>query len=831
MLGLAAVYFIAARLGLLLVLPGGHVAPLWPPAGIALGAILLRGSRVWPGIWLGSVATNLVTYYGGPLGGATSLFAAAMFAAGASAAAALGGLLVRRFIGDRDPLARVADVCAFILLGGVVSSLFSASVGATLLGLTGLTLWAEFGRTWLTWWLGDAAGVIIVAPLLLVWRGGWRPPSLARWLELGACFGLLAASTYYAFIGSTSVLFSGNPWSFLMLPFVVWPAVRFGRRGAALAIALVAGIAVWGTIHHTGPFSFSSRTEALLLLQLFLSMVVLTGLGLAAVLIERAETEAAHRRALREMEKTVRERTAALERSEAQARGLLATADRARHALLSILEDERLSAAKLRESEARFRAIFEQAAVGVAQVAPDGRWLDVNQRLCDIVGYSRAELLRKTFQDITHPEDMELDLAYVCRILAGEIQTYAIEKRYLRGDHSVIWVRLTVSLVRGTDGEPLHFVSVVEEISARKQAEEALVASERRFRAIFEQAPLGIAEAETATGRFIDVNHRYAEIFGYTREEFMRLTFEDYTHSEDLEKNRAEVQKLAAGEISSFAMEKRSRRKDGSLIWTRLAVASLAPRGTKSLRSLAIIDDITQRKQAEEDLKAMSGQLRALAARVQLVREEERTAIAREIHDVLAQDLTKLKIDLVWLAKRLAQPPDPASRPAICGRIEDALTQIDTSISEVQRIATDLRPVILDTLGLFAAVEWLAEDFARRTGLKCRAEVARGTSALDRDCATAIFRILQESLTNVARHAQASEVVVRFSEKAGTATLSVSDNGVGITRDRLEDPRSIGLLGMRERAHVFGGSVEISGTPRSGTQVVVRLPIKPAGEP
>jgi signal transduction histidine kinase len=226
-----------------------------------------------------------------------------------------------------------------------------------------------------------------------------------------------------------------------------------------------------------------------------------------------------------------------------------------------------------------------------------------------------------------------------------------------------------------------------------------------------------------------------------------------------------------------------------------------------------------------EELRLANEQLRALTARNETIRERERMNIAREIHDVLAQDLTRLKIDLVWVAKRAAKPIDEEARDGIAARIGDAVAQTDAAITTVQRIATELRPVILDSLGLPAAVEWQVEDFGRRTGLTCHTRTPEGDSALSRECATAVFRILQESLTNIARHAQATEVDVQWVEDPDIATLTVTDNGRGITREQIADARSIGLVGMRERAQAFGGSVEISAGRDAGTIVRVRIPL------
>ena len=231
-----------------------------------------------------------------------------------------------------------------------------------------------------------------------------------------------------------------------------------------------------------------------------------------------------------------------------------------------------------------------------------------------------------------------------------------------------------------------------------------------------------------------------------------------------------------------------------------------------------------ERTLVNEGLKRANERYRALAARIEAIREQERTKIAREIHDVLAQELTRLKIDLVWLARRLGKPVAESLRPQLMERIADATAQTDTAISTVQRIATELRPVVLDSLGLPAAVEWQTEDFARRTGLVYTVTAPRGEFELDRERATALFRILQESLTNIARHARAARVSVELTDDADNLVLAIQDDGVGIGRAQAADQTSIGLIGMRERAEAFGGTLTIAGTPGAGTVVTVRIP-------
>ena len=222
-------------------------------------------------------------------------------------------------------------------------------------------------------------------------------------------------------------------------------------------------------------------------------------------------------------------------------------------------------------------------------------------------------------------------------------------------------------------------------------------------------------------------------------------------------------------------------------------------------------------KQGEETL-------RALATRLLAVREEERAAVAREIHDVLAQDLTRLKMDIAWLGRRLEKVPDESKLQLIRVKLQVMTELTDTSIRAVQKIATKLRPVVLDSLGLCAAIEWQLTDFEERSGIKCVASLPSTELRLDRESSTAIFRIVQEGLTNVARHAAATRVEIELRRDADRVNLTMCDNGRGIELGELYDPHSIGLLGMRERAELLGGECHITGQPGVGTTIAAWVP-------
>ncbi|MCU7497118.1 MAG: sensor histidine kinase [Ignavibacteria bacterium] len=222
----------------------------------------------------------------------------------------------------------------------------------------------------------------------------------------------------------------------------------------------------------------------------------------------------------------------------------------------------------------------------------------------------------------------------------------------------------------------------------------------------------------------------------------------------------------------------------------------------------------------EKQEEATSQQLRNLSSRLQSIREEERTMIAREIHDELGQVLTVLKIQISLLANKLRDDQDDLKE-----KIEQASGVIDKTVESVQRISSKLRPGILDNLGLIPAIEWQAQDFQERTGIKCDLSLPKEEISMDDEKSTAIFRIFQEALTNVARHAKASLITVYLGVSAENLVLEFTDNGMGITEEQIRDPKSLGLLGMKERAFILGGSVVINGEPGRGTSVKVLMPM------
>jgi PAS domain S-box-containing protein len=252
----------------------------------------------------------------------------------------------------------------------------------------------------------------------------------------------------------------------------------------------------------------------------------------------------------------------------------------------------------LRLSEELYRATFEQTSAGIAHVGLDGRFLRVNDRLCEITGYPREELLKLTFQELTYPEDLEMDLANVRRLHRGEIERYRREKRYRHKLGHAIWASLTVSVMRDAQRRPLHCISVMEDITDRKAAEEKLAASEERFRKIFEHSLSGIAISDEK-GRLVQCNPAYARIVGRTPEELRSIVFSDLVHPEDRAANTVQIHKLLAGEIPNFDIENRYVHADGRDVWVHTFVSLVRDEHGGPACLAAFATDVTERRRAE----------------------------------------------------------------------------------------------------------------------------------------------------------------------------------------------------------------------------------------
>ena len=460
----------------------------------------------------------------------------------------------------------------------------------------------------------------------------------------------------------------------------------------------------------------------------------------------------------------------------------------------------------LQESEERFRQLAENIDDLFWIKSPDfKRVLYLSPAYESILGHSRyRDGGYQSFLDFIHPEDrykME-------RIITSGSQTaFDVEFRIVRPDGSVRWIRNRGFPVRDNSGRVYRIAGIAHDHTERKLAEQALRESEERFRQLAENI---------------------REVFWLRSPDFRQLLYvspmyeKARIHPEDRPRVAQTVRNLIG---NAFEIEYRVITKEGEVRWVRDRGFPIRDGSGEVYRMGGVAEDITDRKEAGDRLKASSEQLRALSASLQSAREKEAARIARQIHDELGGILTGLRWELESLEKMLQHPADEAQQKMMRDKLTTMLGLTDTTIHAVRNISSDLRPSILDDLGLMEAVEWQTQQFQARTGIRCRCDCAVQPIPLGSQESTAVFRILQEALTNILRHAQATDVGVVMKEEDGVFTLTVADNGRGITTAEKLSRSSLGLLSMQERAHLIGGEVEITGLYGCGTTLRVRVPL------
>ncbi len=418
-LAVACLYFLTGKIGLLLALPPGFATPVWPPSGIAFAALWLMGPRIGFGIFAGSLLLN---YQGSNDASIPALTLAASIAAGSTLQTLIAGYFLRRYTDAAHCFKKIQGVLRFSVITLTCCLIASVTGALSLIGLAGIPA-ADFMTTWLTWWVGDVVGVLIFAPVTVVWLTEFRrAPNFSRWKEIAFFYVL-----FFSLVGSI-FLIPLEPATFryflayLYCPFMIAAAFRQGTRGLTAFLMLGSLSVIVCTLYKLNmPMAHSD----LLQLQAFLGVMTLSGLFFLAAVQEKAA------------------------------------------ALFS-----------LRESEERRNATYRHAAMGICEISLSGDFLDVNPRFCEITGYTREELLSLNFQDITHAEDALRDAQRFRQSQEENNAAYFIEKRCIRKDRSVVWVSLASSLVRNDSGAPLYGIAVIHDITGRKKAEDELVSSQ-----------------------------------------------------------------------------------------------------------------------------------------------------------------------------------------------------------------------------------------------------------------------------------------------------------------------------------------------------------------
>jgi PAS domain S-box-containing protein len=466
-----------------------------------------------------------------------------------------------------------------------------------------------------------------------------------------------------------------------------------------------------------------------------------------------------------------------------------------------------------------FGQLWEISVDGMRLVDEDGKILLVNDAFCKIFQMEREELLGKPFSVVyTKDEQKEALEVFKRDIRNNEIKTLFDRENTLWNGRKG-WFEFSNSFLTLPDGNRIT-LSIVKDITERKKSEIELRDSESKYKMLFNNANDAVfvtqLSDEKSYGDFIEVNEVACKRLGYTKDEFLQLSPSAIISQKSINDFNYNMTKLM--KESHVVYDLVHRAKDKKLIPVEINSHLFLYNGKSTILSIA--RDITERKQAEEKLRRTSKLLRELAKHLQSVREEERTMIAQEIHDELGQVLTALKIQVSLLANKLNSDQEPLKQ-----KINSLSDMIDASVESVQKISAKLRPGILDELGLIAAIEWQTEEFEKLTNVKCSLVLPKEELNLEKEKSTAIFRILQEALTNIARHSQASKAQVSLLKFQSNIFLEIQDDGKGITQEQIKDFKSLGIHGMEERAMVFGGLVYIEGTAGKGTKVKVEIPI------
>jgi two-component system sensor histidine kinase UhpB len=617
---LAAAYLVVAKISLAAATEHRVVSSIWPPAGIALFALLRWGNWLAPGAFVGAFALNATTDVG-PI-------ASTFIGIGDMLESLIGATLVRRYIGNRFSLDRVRDVLALGGFGGLLSPLIASVIGIATLVISGGLQPSSALSLWTVWWSGDAVGILIVTPFLLVWstREATAHIGTERRVEAAVVF-LATALLTDSFFGNQL------PLVFSLYPLGLWVSWRFGPRGAATVSAVATLVAAWRTLSGFGPFTTLSPTANLYALQLFLALF-----GVMSLMFAAARSEAV------------------------------------------------TSVAELQSSEKRYRDL--------AQNLPEG-----------------------------------------CVVLFDK--------------------DLRLLLVEGP---------AVANAGFTKEGVEG-----KRLADIFDPA-----HASALGGPFLAaLEGRVAEFeFGYN----------DHTYL--------------------------------------IRVLPIQDSALRRTLGMALAIDVTEREVARREIVESKAQLERLSRLLLTAQEDERKRIAREVHDELGQALTAVKIGLAHTLVRAQRRSSLDTEK----RISNASDALDRAIVSVQRIVLRLRPGVLDNLGPLAALEHEVQQFREQSGLTVSLELPPEPLTIDAERSTALYRTVQEALTNVLRHADAQHVSITLMATENELLLQVADDGRGIADAQLRKPRSMGILGMRERAASCGGRLDIFRVNSGGTCLSLRMP-------
>jgi PAS domain S-box-containing protein len=483
----------------------------------------------------------------------------------------------------------------------------------------------------------------------------------------------------------------------------------------------------------------------------------------------------------------------------------------------------------LQEHEIRYQSCFEQAAVGIAYVSPEGRFLRVNHKFCDILGYSAEALQLKTLHEVTHPNDLEENVKAADKLMGGAIKVHAAEVRCIHKDGVPVWVKLTVSVKHNPAGTAQYFIVFIEDVSDRKQVEEALRFSEKRYRLLFNSMQIGFAlhdiicdgSGKPCDYRFLDVNPAFEQLTGLRRKEIIGKRVLEVLPGTEPRWIELYGRVALTGVPACFEGFAREFNK-------YLDVVAFSPE--KGMFAITFTDRTIQ-LQAEKTLRKSERKLRLLSKSLLTAQEEERRRIAFGLHDELGQALATLKLQIKSISQKIDQKQQHLKKES-----QNILQYVDRIIENVRRLSRGLSPTILRDLGLSAALRWLSKESTKHSDLTLSLDIAEIDGLFTRQGQVMIYRIFQEIFTNIGKHSRASQVAVRIEKMGRSVSFRVEDDGRGFDLRKAGaltlTEKGLGLTAMEERAKMLGGHLDITSRKGKGTCTILTLPIQlEGGEP
>ncbi len=475
---------------------------------------------------------------------------------------------------------------------------------------------------------------------------------------------------------------------------------------------------------------------------------------------------------------------------------------------------------RLSRNQEKFRVLAEVSLTGIWTTDPLGNNTYVSPRWSEITGISPEDAIGEGWSKGLHPDDRELIMNdWKQFVPSGTPKPY--DFRFIRPDGTIVWVLSQATVVKDHDGKIIEWIGTIIDITERKKAEEALHMNEDLLNASQRLSKTGgwAYDTETKTMYWTEETYRIHDISPGEIEpgsaEHIKLSSGCYSREDRPVILKAFQRCLKKGQ--PYDLELPFTSVKGRRLWVRTSAQPVTENG-KIIRIIGNIIDITERKLAEIEIEKSKELLGNLNKRLESVRENERADISREIHDQLGQSLTALKIDLMSLLAKMNTESNEGI--ALGGMIK----MVSTISRDVQRISSELRPLMLDDLGLSATLEWYCEEFAGRTGLKMELDIeAIQSDTIDKDLA--LYRVAQESFTNIIRHAGAGMVQVSLHKINDTLVLTIHDDGIGISQDKVNSYKSLGLLGMSERVKQYDGNLEILSPDKNGTIIRASIPI------